>query len=117
MRWHNGEHAMFTKSFIVVITSLIVGLLVPADATAGTLRVPTQYPTISAAIAAAHNGDRIIVADGVYSGPGNRNLDVAGKHIRLESASGSANCVIDCQGQDRAFYFHNRESAAVMLEG
>src|SRR5262245_53724511 len=95
----------------------VVGLLLVSAASAGTLHVPEYYPTIGAALAAAHNGDRIVVADGVYSGPDNRNLDFAGKRIRLTSASGPANCIIDCQDQSRAFYFHRGEPPAVTLEG
>ena len=33
--------------------------------------VPADYPTIQSAIDASVEGDVVIVADGVYSGPGN----------------------------------------------
>src|SRR5262245_23409555 len=86
-------------------------LLLSAVATAATLRVPAAYPTIAAAIEAAHNGDRIVVADGVYTGNGNRDLDFAGKRIRLRSENGPENCIIDCQASQadphRAFRFHS----------
>ena len=108
---------MFAKTLNTIIVSLILGLLPAARATAATLRVPSQHATIAAALAAAHNGDRIIVADGVYSGAGNRDLDFVGKHVRLESANGPASCIIDCQAQGRAFYFHSGETPGVALEG
>src|SRR5262245_25427036 len=98
-------------------TPVIVGLLLAATASAATLRVPSQYATIGAALAAARNGDRIVVADGVYTGAGNRDLDFAGKRIRLSSENGPDACVIDCERQGRAFHFHSGEPASVRLEG
>ncbi len=44
-------------------------------AAAGTLRVPADYPTIQAAIDAAQPGDEVVIADGVYTGAGNKDLD------------------------------------------
>src|SRR5262245_11353944 len=99
------------------IGSAVVGLLLVASASAGTLHVPTEYSTIGAALGAAHHGDRIVVADGVYTGPDNRDLDFAGKHIRLRSENGPDHCVIDCESQGRAFSFHSGEPHAATLEG
>jgi len=45
------------------------------------LRVPADYPTISAAIAAAASGDRVLVSPGVY----HEALRLAGKEITLAS--------------------------------
>src|SRR5262245_39702510 len=108
---------MVTRAPRTIGSSVIVGLLVIATASAATLRVPSEYATIGAAIAAAQDGDRIVVADGVYTGAGNRDLDFAGKHIRLSSENGPANCVIDCESQGRAFHFHSGEEPAVVLDG
>src|SRR5262245_5385852 len=108
---------MLRQTLHTIGSPVIVGLLLAATASASTLRVPSQYATIGAAIAAAHHGDRIVVADGVYTGAGNRDLDFAGKHIHLSSENGPAGCVIDCESQGRAFHFHSGEPAAVTLEG
>src|SRR5262245_42288792 len=108
---------MSAKTMQLVMITLIAGGFHSARALAATLRVPGQYPTIGAALNAAHNGDRVIVADGTYSGAGNRNLDFAGKHIRVESSGGPANCIIDCQAQGRAFHFHSDEAPAARLTG
>ncbi|MHC4647975.1 MAG: BACON domain-containing protein, partial [Planctomycetota bacterium] len=76
--------------------------------------VPTaEYPTVQAAIDGATNGDVVIVADGVYTGAGNRDIDFGGKAITVRSENGPANCIVDCQGTapepHRGFYFHSGE--------
>jgi hypothetical protein len=84
--------------------------------------VPTpEHPTIQAAIDAAINGDVVLVADGIYTGQGNRDLDFGGKAISVRSANGPANCIIDCQGTaaepHQAFYFHSTEGPSSVLQG
>jgi hypothetical protein len=83
--------------------------------------VPSQYPTIQAAIDAAVDGDIVTVADGVYTGTGNRDIDFLGKELTVRSENGPANCIIDCEASwtdpHRGFYFHDSETAASVLEG
>ncbi len=56
-------------------------------------------PTIQAAIDSASSGDVIELADGVYTGYGNRDLSNMEKRILLKSASGNPEaCIIDLQG-------------------
>src|SRR5690606_4749186 len=62
-----------------------------------------EYATIQAAINAAADGDEIVLAPGVYTGWGNRDLDLWGKAIVVRSEDPSspavvAATVIDCQG-------------------
>ena len=50
-----------------LILTLAVGLIFPVGAAAAsTLLVPSQYPTIQAAVNAASPGDTILVGPGVY---------------------------------------------------
>lgn len=73
---------------------------------ASTLRVPADYPNIQDALDAGSSGDTISVASGVYSGPRNRELDFAGKSLRL---MGEASVIIDCEEAGRGIRFHSGE--------
>ncbi len=73
--------------------------------------------TIQEGIDAAQNGDIVVVTDGVYAGPGNRDLDFGGKAIVVRSENGAPNCILDCEHSGRGFYFHTAESAAATVEG
>lgn len=85
---------------------------------ATTLHVPSQYSTIQAAINAARPGDTVLVADGTYTGDGNRNIDFLGKAITVRSENGNPEtCIIDCENSARGFYFHSGEGSGSVLEG
>ena len=107
---------MNTRSLIA--SAACVGVM--AGIATGDLHVPSEFPTIQAALDAAVPGDTIIVADGVYTGFGNRDLSYGGKAITLKSENGPATCIIDCQGTQenphRGFDFDG-ETAAAVLDG
>jgi len=76
-----------------------------------------DYNEISSAIEDANDGDIIIVANGIYTGPANKNLDFDGRQIVLKSINGPAKTVIDCENDGRAFYFHNYETQQSKVVG
>lgn len=89
---------------------LLIGMsLFPARATAGgstTIHVPADQPTIQAAINASTNGDVVEIADGTYTGTGNKNIVFGGKRIEVRSASNDPSvCIIDCETNGRGFDF------------
>lgn len=81
-----------------------------------------DYPSIQAALNAAVDGWIITLADGAYSGPGNRDLSFLSKRLTLRSATGNPSaCIIDCSSSEadphRGFVFESGETAAAILEG
>ena len=78
-----------------------------------------DYPTIQAAIEAAEDGEVIELASGVFTGPGNRDLDNLGKAITIRSATGDPEqCWIDCENSgSRGIDFHSGEGRGSILEG
>jgi subtilisin family serine protease len=85
------------------------------------IRVPSEFPTIQAAINEAWQGDTVLVADGNYTGLGNRDIDFKGKVITVRSENGPENCIIDCNGTQtkpyRGFYFHYGEGPNSVVKG
>ena len=75
------------------------------------------FDAIQEGIDAATDGDTVLVADGTYTGVGNKNLDYAGKAITVRSENGPDTCVIDCENDSRGFHFHSGETADSIVEG
>ncbi|MCK4305988.1 MAG: T9SS type A sorting domain-containing protein [Candidatus Eisenbacteria sp.] len=79
-----------------------------------------DFPTIQAAIDAAVDGDVIELANGTFTGDGNRDIDFEGRAILLRSASEDPDsCIIDCAGSEtdhhRAFYIHTSEDSSCII--
>ncbi len=86
------------------------------------IHVPGDQPTIQAGIdAAVEYSDTVLVATGVYTGPGNRNIDFGGKAVVLKSQNGPEATIIDCEGglsnASRGFVFDSGEDFTTIVEG
>jgi len=74
-----------------------------ADPNGNGLAWTHAFQNLQNALDAARAGDLVLVADGDYTGPQNRNLHFNGKALTLRSVNGPSHCVIDAQGQSRVF--------------
>jgi len=89
---------------------------------------PADFNNIQAAIDDSNDGDTIIVADGIYTGEGNRDIEFSHglpegqtRAITVHSANGPENCIIDCNGSEsdphRGFIFQSGEDANSVING
>lgn len=111
---------------VVLALLFVIGLLAASAAGATTYLVlpdgSGDVPSIASALALAVHGDVIELGDGVFSGPGNRNLDLAGLRVTLRSRSGNPRaCVIDVDGNAgdpaRALLCVSGEMSSTRIEG
>ncbi len=58
-----------------------------------------DVPTIQAALDSANHGDTLLLADGIFTGAGNRDLDAHGRSVYVLSESNDPQqCIIDLEG-------------------
>ncbi|HEU0176378.1 MAG TPA: right-handed parallel beta-helix repeat-containing protein [Blastocatellia bacterium] len=77
------------------------------------IRVPSDQPTIQAAIDAASNGDTVLVAPGTYR----ENINFGGKAITVRSESGPQVTIIDGGAADSVVRFTSGEGRDSILNG
>jgi len=107
---------------IFTINILICLCLWASIAWSAIIPVPTpEYPTIQDGIDAAEDGDTVLVADGIYTGEGNQDINLKGKAITVKSENGADACIIDCEGTflkpHRGFDFHSGEEETSVVDG
>ncbi len=67
----------------ILLLSLVVLPVLPVSGFAAEIQVPSQFPTIQAAIDASQDGDVVIVQPGTYA----ENINFNGKAITLTSTN------------------------------
>ncbi len=100
-----------TRLTAVAVGAVSVAGVIPAYA--ASIEVPTDYPTIQAAMDAATDGDTVRVLPGTYT----ENIDFGGKGIILESASGPEVTIIDGSGADAVVTFDDSETETSVIRG
>jgi len=90
---------------------------IPILSFSATIEVPKDYTTIQAAIDAAVNGDKVLVAPGTYV----ENINFKGKAIIVISSAGAVVTIIDGESQANPYEsvvtFNSGEDANSVLEG
>ena len=77
-----------------------------------------EFATIQEALDASYDGDVVELADGTYTGPGNRALTIGYKSVTLRSASGDPSaCILDCEEAAQGFVFSHWEPRTTVIEG
>jgi len=92
---------------------VLILFTVPAIAYSAVIEVPKDYPTIQAAIDAAHIRDTIIVGPGTYV----ENIDFKGKGITVKSSDGAIATVIDGNKNGSVVTFTSGEIYNSVLDG
>jgi Periplasmic copper-binding protein (NosD)/Secretion system C-terminal sorting domain len=95
------------------ILSAVIIIFFPASLISGTIHVPSEYETIQDAIDASNDGDTILIADGIYSGNGNINIELNEKEIVIKSLNGPETCRIDGSGTENAVCFSIPDSFSI----
>ena len=95
------------------VVAFLFAATLPVAATATTIHVPADKPTIQAAIDGAANGDTVLVSDGTYT----ENIDFKGKAITVKSVNGPATTIIDGGGLDIVVKFVTQETSSSVLAG
>jgi len=88
-------------------------LVAVSVASAATINVPADQPTIQAAIMAAANGDTVLVSPGTYT----ENLNFMGKAITVKSSSGSKSTIVDGNQLGPVVTFISGEARTSVLNG
>ena len=119
----NLKSGVIILVFVVGMVSIAAGRTIYVDDDG-----PADFNTIQAAIDDSNDGDTVIVADGTYTGQGNRDIDFSHglpegqtRAITVCSTNGPGNCIIDCNGKlaekHRGFYFHSGEDYNSVVRG
>jgi hypothetical protein len=101
-------------AWVVLTASLILCPVGPAAAAAPVqINVPSDQPTIQAAIDIAAAGDTVVVASGIF----HERIDFKGKAIEVRSSGGPLSTTIDGDDLGEVVRFHTDEGRGSILRG
>lgn len=125
-----GGHLMITveshfgpivNDLIASLSETLIYVATDGNDVTGDGSKENPFRTIQKGIDTAIDGHTVLVADGTYTGDGNRDIDFKGKAITVRSENGPENCVIDCEGTEterhRGFVFQCGEGPDSMVRG
>ncbi len=114
----------------ILTTSVVFGKVIYVDYDASGTNDGSSwedaYIYLQAAIDDANGGDVVIVAPGIYTGEGNRDIDFKGKAITVRSIDPNdpnivSDTIIDCQGNEgeynRGFKVYSDNNENAILDG
>jgi hypothetical protein len=110
-----ATRAPISARFVEVAARIVSIGLFASPALAADRLVPSQFPTIQSAIDASVDGDRILVAAGVY----NAGFDLQGKQLTVRGVSGPSQTLIDLTvtGGTAVHLVNGESMATTRLEG
>lgn len=73
------------------------------------------YANVKSAIAAAVDGDAILIHAGTYVGNDNKNLNLGAKKVVLMGFGNADEVILDCEDKLRAFHFDNAGDAQAVV--
>jgi hypothetical protein len=115
----------FIRLLVILLSLAIIGVFnlvsaanwyvstVGSDSNLGT-DWDNAFATIQHGIVVAGNGDTVIVADGTYTGDGNKNILLEDEEIEVRSINGPNSCIIDLENDGKGFYLYFAPAASVI---
>ncbi len=88
----------------------------PNASTGGDGSPSAPFRTILEGVQAAADGDTVLLADGLYSGTGNKNITLT-RRVEVRSQNGPETCVIDLEGSGRAFLVNTHDVLELRFAG
>ncbi len=115
------KQSCHSEGIVRYLLCLLVGLLfvagLPLSSHATVVRVPSEQPNIQAGIDAATTGDTVLVASGLYAGPGIGEVRISGKAIMLKSEFGADSTILWTLNSGRTILIDSLTSGSVIVDG